>query len=196
MKRLFVGIPITSEMVNGILLFQKEALRTSELRKLKTIFTETKNLHVTVEFLGNIPEKYFPGIAQIINKLAKNTVQFVLITKDITLMPQYKNSRMIWVVFHKNSLFDQLVRNIRKGIKKYFQQESVKISLPAIKVIIPHITLGRFKKPVSWRRSVLPFFSLPCKFTVKSLSLFESETLPEGPKYKILATFSLPKSSK
>lgn len=195
MKRLFVGIPISAEMTEGINIFKQEAVRDDLVEKTGVNFTETANLHITVAFLGSIPEKFLKNITEIVCRVAHNTVQFELLTDDICAVPREKKVRMIWVVFKINSLFDQLVRTIRHEIKIYLRQAGRDIKLPVERSIIPHITLARFKKTVLKKDVNLPFFALPGKYEVKQLSLYASETKSTGPVYTNLATFYLKKSA-
>src|SRR3990167_4173932 len=92
-KRLFVAIEIPEELKNQLLKIGSK-YQDKDIR-----WTKDKNLHITVQFLGNIKNVYIKQIEQELDDIAQNTNRFRLTIDKIIYAPPGETKNMVWVVF-------------------------------------------------------------------------------------------------
>ncbi|MHA1326452.1 MAG: RNA 2',3'-cyclic phosphodiesterase [Promethearchaeota archaeon] len=189
MIRTFVAVDLKDEStISQIQEFTKELKRNQPKIKL----VEPENLHVTLKFIGNIPENFAPKIYKIIDedlnqKIFKNSKsQYVL--KGVG---QFRGYSVIWIKIHgdlsplneaKRILEEKLFRelNIKKDKRLEFQ---------------PHLTIGRLKKErVNYK--TFDVFKKIIKenkdrefgpFTITKIKFKKSTLTPTGPIYTDLS---------
>jgi len=173
--RLFTGIKLPTEIKKKIYSI------TQDFRKIKSIkWVEMENLHITLKFIGEVEEKKYFEIANLLEKV--NFSEFEIILQNGGVFPNYHNPKVIWIgVSFKEGTLDKLFYEIEEkleviGVKK----ENRKFK--------PHLTLGRVKKR-SGIEEVLreirgdKFKNFRENFLVKEFTLFESILKREGPIY-------------
>ncbi|MFH0714748.1 MAG: RNA 2',3'-cyclic phosphodiesterase [Candidatus Diapherotrites archaeon] len=165
MKRLFIALPIPARIR------QELASRYSSLL-CKPSFkpVEEKNLHLTLQFLGNIPESEIPSLAEKLGAL-ESFPSFELELEGVG----HFGHRVVFV-------------NIGKGREKVEQlQRSIAQALGLEQEKTPHLTLARAKeagkKEVEEALSALSRSALHFSFPVNSVVLYSSVLSPEGPSY-------------
>lgn len=171
-KRIFIGIPINSELELGIKIFRDHYNKNDKLR-----WVPDENLHITLHFIGNTQVSELDNISDKINGLLQDYKPFKLKFESFEFAPKH-TAYMIWARYHENEIFTQLSQAIAKAIK------SKKDFKP-----LPHITLARFK-PNKTKISIND--SLPLsQFYVKEFYMYESVLLPTGAEYNIIDKFKL-----
>lgn len=142
-----------------------------------------ENYHLTVRFLGEVPEEKLPLLLEVGSDVARDTQAFTLSLEVLGGFPQPRASRVLWVgPKFESPEFRELCQRVEKAVQALGFP-------PERKEPIPHVTLARFKAPkdvrplVSRERLTIP------ELRVESLTLMRSELRPEGAKYTPLATW-------
>jgi RNA 2',3'-cyclic 3'-phosphodiesterase len=133
--RLFVAIPVPEAVACQIASFTESLKHLHGYR-----WVPSKNWHITLFFLGNIPEVRFDETAEILNMTLSGKrlpeLQFDAFCSKINTP---KNG-MIWARFHRHELFTELALQIAVSVR------DVIAFSPIHPDPIPHITLARFRK--------------------------------------------------
>lgn len=176
-KRIFFGFSIEKILTNKLIEFRSIFTNTQSQIPVNK-WVKAKNFHLTLLFIGSISENKIPIICKNIENLISETSSFILYPKYFTTFPPI-NSSMIWLEFIRSEPFEKLVIELNKSILKTQPKE----------IIIPHITLTRFKHETITDRSwpIDPNLKLSCG----KVHLYESVLTPDGPIYSIIKTFSL-----
>ncbi|MCX7616297.1 MAG: RNA 2',3'-cyclic phosphodiesterase [Patescibacteria group bacterium] len=197
--RLFVAIDLPAEIKDS--LWQQLAYLRDCLEFAR--FVEKENLHLTLAFLGNQPEKSLNLIKEAIKDTALNFTSQKLVIDKISLGPSELKPRMIWLGFDKASqgYLESLANHLRKNLKKAaldFDEKDFS----------SHITLARFdnrwqlkfqkklslsEKNREIKRIKEDFSPFKLEFWVEKITLFESNLTPTGPLYKKIFEFELKK---
>ncbi len=172
MLRLFLAIPISSEIKNQILRWQMS------FAKHHISWTPDRNLHVTLLFLGNVRKENVESLTQELQKQIPESRSFLLEFEKFCV----KNNAMIWAMFRENESFARLFK-IASRAAQPFLGEKIQISQNQI----PHVTLARGNHFSSLE---LRQISLP-RIEIKQVELWQSELGAPHPKYSSIAQFSL-----
>lgn len=125
--RAFIAIEVSEELKDKMSKMQKQL----SLEGVKLV--ERENLHMTLQFLGEIDEKMREKVIQAMEKVSCS--KFELSCKGISAFPSRNYIRVIWVgaeAPEAKSIYDQLSCELAKlGFKK--------------EDFSPHITLARVK---------------------------------------------------
>ncbi|RLD24863.1 MAG: RNA 2',3'-cyclic phosphodiesterase [Bacteroidetes bacterium] len=176
-KRVFWGISVDKILTSKLNEFKCE-FSQKESQTPVNKWVKAENYHLTLLFIGPIPENKIPSICWKAEKLFSKTSSFYRQPKYYTTFPRRK-SRMIWLEFIRSEGFEKLVNELSKSIFKTHPSNQ----------IIPHITLTRFKHGLLTDRSwpIDPELKLSCT----KVNLYESELTPEGPIYTSIQAFDL-----
>ena len=179
MHRCFFAIRPNNDITKN-LLSVIEPYRTQSINQNIHWYPDN-NLHITLQFLGSIPES---TIQQLI-KITKNTCQsakpFVINMQEIALFPSTEHPKVIAAVGPSINDIERLVDLLGEAAK----QCDIKLGKQHFK---PHITLGRLND-----KSIHDFKSIPLdiELEITNIELLESQTLSEGAVYTRLSLISL-----
>ena len=169
--RSFVAIEISDEnLINSIKKFQSEV-------KLDAKPVNSRNLHFTLQFLGEISEELVEKIIQTLEQI--NFDSFTVNLKGIGGFPRLTSPRIIWIGTDKMG-GDQLIQLSRK-----IEDALKPLGLISDKSFKPHITIFRIKKKIGDLTKELESFK---EFDfgmlrVNSVKLKKSKLTPKGPIY-------------
>jgi RNA 2',3'-cyclic 3'-phosphodiesterase len=175
MVRIFVGIFLPDNLKSSVVETQKRI----EKLPIECKLVEEKNLHVSLDFIGDVEENELEEIKNKISDLAKSFKPFQVEIGDLKLIPSERFVRVI--AFGINSIeLSSLGEEIQKKIGGDAKP--------------PHLTLCRVKKVLS-KNELLDDFSIIEKekigsFKVSSIQLIKSELRREGPVYSVVSDFS------
>lgn len=176
--RCFLAIEITDPAIlSNILQFQEEL--TSINAKIK--FVESKNVHFTLRFLGEIDPSMVEKINQIMKKQPFSG--FSLTIQGVGTFPS-SQPRVIWIgISNDDNNCLSLYQNVNRGLKEIgFKPEKRPFS--------PHITVGRIKfvKDMTLFKKILQKWHSYEFGTVKitKFQLKKSDLTPKGPIYTTL----------
>ena len=184
MKRLFVAIKIKPE---DQLSFAYRKIK-DDLLADNIKWVNENNLHITLKFLGDTPDKDVPLIARNLKKSMEGTGRFDFRIEGFGYFGNSRFPRVLWLGIEDGGQLQQLYTQINKGLENFGSPEK---SL----VFKPHLTIGRIKE----FKNMTKLFELEAEFTgeifqtapVNEIILYESFLKPTGPVYKVVEKFEL-----
>jgi len=134
--RTFIGISLSSSVLAGI--EKSVRLLRAELEEVRWV--ETKNLHVTLKFLGDVPLNDLPQLIRAVTHSVRQIDSFDLTFQGFGVFPNRQSPKTIWIGCREGSeALGQLAESINEGLRPLgFPKEARKFS--------PHLTIGRVKK--------------------------------------------------
>lgn len=183
--RAFIAIELPLEVKKELALLQ-EKLKAEGARNAKWVAPE--GIHLTLKFLGNIPENLLTKIVKAMTKAASETPSFTLKTSCIGVFPNPRPVQIVWTAVEGDT-------EILKGLQKRLEQELKELGFPLEKrPFKAHLTLARMRNTATdaERRAVSEAVKKTKSsgrktFTVNSLSLMSSVLTPQGAIYKRLS---------
>lgn len=188
--RAFLGIALP----DGVR--EKIAAATAQIRGLRApvAWTASKNLHITLEFLGEISPEQAAAVERSMRAVAAGTGPFSLTAEGGGVFPGTRNPRVLWVgILEPLELVRQLQQNMGNALSGAgFPRED--------RPFHPHITVGRTRGalPPAWGERFVQVLSgkgfgvVP----VSSFTLYESRLVPGGAAYTPRCDFRLEGSGK
>jgi len=140
-----------------------------------------ENFHLTLAFLGNIPETALPQALEAGRQVATAHRPFSLHTTDLGAFPDPKRARILWLGLQADASLARLVLDLQQSMG------ALGLNLDD-KPFIPHLTLARMKSPVPIH---LDAPKLVATVHVQELVLFQSASGPRGSIYTPLGTSPL-----
>lgn len=159
MKRVFVAITFETPELNYLSHVQQEVKKCSEKGK----FHKKENLHLTLEFIGMVPEKLIKPLWEVIKEGIGQQEKFELHMNRIGYFEK-KNKKILWVGVKEEPILLSLQKNI-------LNQIATVIDHPVDHEYTPHITLGR-QIVCSEMSEIL----IERTFLVKEVALMESSS--------------------
>ncbi len=181
MKRLFIGVPISSEIKEKVKPFYEEL----ELLHANVKLVGENNLHFTLKFLGDVAEEKIFSVCNILKICLEGKKPFSVTVKGIAVFPCEEQINTIWV-----SSADSSLRSLMKIINEeldFIRKEKHEDT--------PHITIARVKSGKN--KEIIKKLIEKYKDTefgtmlVNKVILYESELRREGPVYKVVKIFLL-----
>lgn len=178
-KRLFVAISLLEDVKKRLFRFVEK-----EYGDLPVRWVRWENFHLTLNFLGYVPDENISDICEAIRNAVQNLQSFELEFVKIEPGPNSETKKMIWAAGKKSEELSNLKYQLDKVLGFHAREK---------REFRPHITLGRIRKE-KWRK-ILPEpevekdfkFSVP----VSSIELYESKFEKGKRVYYILESFLL-----
>jgi 2'-5' RNA ligase len=186
MVRAFIAIKISSEIQDKLEGIQKK-LKQADAH---VSWVNSENIHLTLQFLGNIEETQIPDIEAQLRESVKLVTPFQLQVGYAGAFPNLRYPRVIWIGVtdsEENSL-KTLQEDMSSRLRKLgFKQESGRFK--------PHLTLGRVrsqKNKSSLLRAIEAIVNIWVgEIAVDAIYLIKSELKPTGAEYTDLAEIKL-----
>jgi len=150
-----------------------------------------ENLHLTLSFLGDVPDNLLPEVCKIAAAVAAEIEPFEFEIRRIAVVPPVSQPRMIWAdVIESTGRLGALYENIRANMLTLgLRQDDRKF--------LPHITLARIK----FARDVAGIYQTAAGVkdasfgtqSAEELVAYASQLTPQGPIYTKVATARLGK---
>lgn len=174
MKRVFVAINLPEEI-------KEKLVKWQEVHKnLNIHWTKKDSLHITLYFLGDVEEEKIKNISLQLKAIADNYKPFDIYLNEITVGPDERRPRMIWV----NGPETEEIMNLHKNVAGVVEKLIGRTEMHPFK---NHITLAR----AGYAR-IKPFKEeVDLKFTIQNFELMESVLLPDGAEYRVIKSFKL-----
>ncbi|MFX0036473.1 MAG: RNA 2',3'-cyclic phosphodiesterase [Candidatus Hermodarchaeota archaeon] len=140
MIRSFIAIELEEkDTIEKITLFSQRLKQNQS--KLKIV--EPENLHMTLKFLGNIPEPLAPQIYIILQEeINKKLFQSKIFKYHLKGVGQFNKFSVIWVKLLGDIQFLQKIKDTTEN----FLFEKLKIERDNRPIFKPHLTIGRLQK--------------------------------------------------
>ena len=187
--RSFIAIELPPDVKKALTRVQ-DRLKAADEKNVKWV--EPENLHLTIQFLGNIETAAIGNITAAIEKAASGTRHFQLEVGGLGAFPNLHRVQTIWTGLAGD--IDKLAR-LQKDIGANLTPLGFP---PETRPFAPHLTLGRardFIRPeerASLGRLIesMPF-NAKFKVDVTAVNLMKSQLTRQGPIYSKLATVTL-----
>jgi RNA 2',3'-cyclic 3'-phosphodiesterase len=176
--RLFVGIGLPDSISEPLAKAARGLLRAAAPAK-PIRWTQPKNMHVTLSFLGQVDPAALERIKQSLTALRAHTMQLVLDGVDV--LP---HAGIVLARLKPSAPLLALAAQVAEAMEK--------CDIPRDqRPYTPHITLARTKARISLDSSRERNPAFWQRFSAEEFRLYESFTLPEGPRYEVLKSFPL-----
>ena len=183
--RVFIAINLPAEVKKELGNFY------TKHPELPAKWTKKDNLHITLEFLGDLTDVEIGEVCLAVKEIAKHHKPFDIVLNKIVYAPPKKNPpRMVWCDGEKSNELVDLKDDVQEGLlgKVSFKPDS-------ITSFIPHITLAKILE-MEFRNFDLderPEINedIDLIFTVESVEVMEAIRSREGSKYIILESHTL-----
>ena len=179
MKRLFIAVPIEDKVRMVIV---KGIFRDINVQKMPVRWTSYENLHLTMQFLGDVEEKRIPDLRRIIDDLPLPEKAEYLEFGSVGAFPNRNEPRILWLGIMENRYLQQIRWDMTASLRKMgFEADR--------KAFKPHLTLGRVKNNVVLPEAALDQLAQAAekntvgRSALDRVTLFESLLRPSGPVY-------------
>ena len=165
---------------------------SSELRPLlpRARWVRTDNIHLTVVFLGQIPESSIEDITGVAKSACDRYGPFDIALKGVGVFSGVRNPRVLWVGLQADL---ERMSHFRNALQRKLRPFGVPEEKRPFR---PHLTLCRFKKgtrggaPLAKILDAYKDFSGPF-YRLRRFFLFKSDLTPTGSIYTELAQWPL-----
>jgi 2'-5' RNA ligase len=172
MLRLFYALPIPSAI-------RQQLLASFPQKKFAGVrFVAEENLHITLHFLGDVPEEKLQEVISSGKGISHTAPSFCLRFNSLQTIFKERKPVMIWAQFEDSPAFENLCLELRKSFPTDEKRKP-----------LPHLTIARIKQ-----LKKLPF-DLPSlntfSFETDHLELWESHLDLDGAQYKMIESWNL-----
>lgn len=182
MVRCFVNIELNKEQIAAISALIEKLAQFG--RGVK--FVDNQHLHLTLNFLGEVPEAKIMQLKKEFEDTLAGEKQFQMSLKGVGAFPDMKTPRVLWVGV------EQGAQETTDLAGKFW--ESITVGNPDDKRFHPHITIGRVKNEIDEKlQKKLKEFE-KTEFgvcTVDKVNIKKSTLTPKGPVYEKIAETKL-----
>jgi 2'-5' RNA ligase len=182
LTRTFISIEPPLEITKEIARIQQIISKQKFTGKL----TEPSNLHLTLKFLGHLPNEKLKKVKSLLSKII--FPEFTATLQKTGTFNFKGQPRIVWIKVSSPELFD-LQKTIDQTLSQIFPQE---------KRFMSHLTIARIKHTKNPKEFIKYIENLGLKklhFQVNSIKLKSSELKFSHPIYKTLKTYKLHKTN-
>ena len=175
--RVFVAVFPPPE-VQEALVEAARALPTDAFR-----LTAPERVHLTLKFLGEIPPEDLPRVTSALGRIGRQGEPFNATISGFGTFPSTRRARILWASIGAGT---EGFRSLSRAIEVLLEPEGF---AREEKPFIPHLTLGRARRPVPFDpgEADLPKLS----FVVSKIDLVQSRQDESGLTYPVLAEYRL-----
>lgn len=176
--RLFIAIEIPDEIKDGLTEAQRGLKRSGTV---DASWTRPEGIHLTLKFLGEVPESKVLAIMNGLQHAAEGIGPFRLEVGGVGTFPSPKNARVVWVGLSGDiEKLSRLQAAVEETISNIgFERDE--------RAFTPHLTLGRIKYIRSrdrWLKALDEAKDIRLSgFDVAAISLMKSDLKPSGAVY-------------
>jgi RNA 2',3'-cyclic 3'-phosphodiesterase len=181
MIRAFIAVEIPVNIhtqLEHILLDLKRQIKGNVVR-----WVPSKNIHITLKFLGNVTSENLPLITTMLLKEVLHFQPFTVDVEGIGAFPSMTRPKVIWIGIRAPETLLSLQRAIEIGTSRLGYE-------PEGRPFSPHLTLGRLSQDAT-REEIMRIGSILVNYKVnhlgdfmaKEIWLFKSDLLPGGAVY-------------
>lgn len=179
--RLFVAVDVPASL--------KDAIETDVVGRLRdhvpgARWTRPEGRHLTLKFLGNVPEERVGEIGEALATAAGRGKPFSTSFVELGGFPNLRRPRVLWVRLGDGA---ETMAMIAADVERELQPLGFE---PEGRPFRGHLTLARFPRP----RVIadVPETTVPSEpFDVSDIVLFQSQLNPKGARYTPLERFAL-----
>jgi len=182
--RLFYALKINLEDVPEIKNSLRKLKKDAVAKEWEFKFTPPENLHITLNFLGEVPDADVTKLCDVGQTVAALHSAFSLKISGFDAFPELQHARVIWAgVQNKKNL---------QALYEDFERELAFLNRTSENSYVPHLTLARLRNPHSVKNFLSPFLrksfgAIACK----EIGLYKSEVRGLYPHYELIQSFAL-----
>ena len=183
--RSFIAIDVPSLVLAQIGQLQEELRHT----KADVKWVRPESIHLTLKFLGTVPEEVLEKISLAISPVISSWELFDLRIHGLGCFPSSRNPRVLWLGIDRGT---EQISPLQEAIEK----KAVEVSFPPEpRSFTPHLTIGRvrsFKGKGALTQAIETHKNVEIgAFQAKEVFLIRSELTPLGAIYTKLKTFPM-----
>lgn len=178
--RAFIALDIPDVVKNEL------ALVVAILRKTgaDVKWVDTKNLHLTLKFLGEITREQVQEIHEALTRIVGQQRPFLIHLSGIGGFPSMERARVLWVgVDEGDEIVENLVWEIEEAVSSIGCEKEAK-------PFSSHLTIGRVKNFRHWETLIDTAkrisFSSASRIEVSHMNLYQSILSPHGPTHHLI----------
>ncbi len=186
--RAFIAISLPQEIKDSLSEIQKELKKS----KADVKWVKPDNIHLTLKFLGEIPEAKSAEISKVIENIAQETNAFVLSLSTLGTFPPGRSPHIIWAGLNKG---DKETKELTNRLEKNLEDLGFPLEERSF---TSHITIARVKSAVNIDKlndslgiAKQALALKPQECLAKSLGFFKSSLTSTGPIYETLKEANL-----
>jgi 2'-5' RNA ligase len=179
--RLFVAYSGVSEWIT----VQQQARNFNSTPDIR--WTHSYNLHLTLYFIGEVPESALPEIVSAITQVTTKAHSFVLSPLGVVAAIHSASPSMIWLRYAESDEFTRLNVQLYEAISRFIP------SAPVVPVPLPHVTLARMKAG-KVKYAEVHLTESPAPLQIGEAVLCQTTHDENGVRYRELATFEFGKN--
>jgi 2'-5' RNA ligase len=183
--RIFISVELPDEVKKNI----TELINELKLTEAGVRWVETKNLHITLKFLGWVDDKKLNDVIDLATRAAGGSGSFKAKFEGIGTFPPGKAPRVIWAGIVEGG--DKLER-IADALEKHFSGAGYRSEERGFS---SHITIGRVKdnRGVDKLKEKMSGFERSNfgEMKVDQIAIMRSTLTPHGPVYEIIREVKL-----
>jgi len=144
-------------------------------------WTRPEGIHLTLKFLGEVPESKIADVVTVLSGAVKGTGGFRLEIAGAGAFPNPKNARVVWIGMSGDTdMLTRLQVTVEEAMGRLgFEHEK--------RAFTPHLTLGRIKyipRRDAWLKTLEEIKDIKLSvFDVHAVSLMKSDLRPSGAVY-------------
>lgn len=137
--RTFIALDLPQSILASI--DQQTARLRQTLGEDVVRWVPTRNMHLTLKFLGNTPVSHLDFIKQMLTQAADSTPQFDLQISGLGSFPSPKRARVLWLGVYAAAGLAALQQAVESGAERLgYEKEERPFS--------PHLTAGRVRQGI------------------------------------------------
>jgi 2'-5' RNA ligase len=184
--RAFIAVDISAEARH--LVAERIAFLRARFSDLRVGWDKPEKLHLTLKFLGDIPQEKLTQVILAVENSAKEIKPFSLILEGAGAFPPRGAARVLWLgVKDKSQNLSELQKRLETETERIgFERER--------RAFKPHLTIARLKEPGKSRsltdlhlKTEFPFIN----FSVSEIVVYKSDLRPSGSIYTPLSKISI-----
>lgn len=178
-KRLFLGFSVSKSFIDYYreLKGSCDSLIIDPSKEISWV--PEANLHLTVQFLGNVEEELLPDVVKNVKNSCVNFLPFRLLSSHLAILNQDTSSHHIVLAYRTDDIFTELVKRTA-----YLMID------PNTYAIFPHVTLARTTTTIELKKQWFTDGDVQKTYIdALVLHLFQSRLGTTHPTYTILDSF-------
>jgi 2'-5' RNA ligase len=133
--RSFIAVDLSAEITGRA----NDLIRRLRTSGAKVKWVEGDQMHVTLKFLGDVPNTEIPAICQALTDVAAQHAPFQLVSRGAGAYPDLRRPRTLWLGFEPCEAIERLQRSIDDAMRRLgFPSEHRRFR--------PHLTIGRVRQ--------------------------------------------------
>jgi len=184
-QRLFIAIKLPPRAVTAL----GDLIDTLRRIPSPARWVSKESIHITLKFLGDVPESDTASLSNALDQVAKSTATFEINSGTNGAFPNIRKPSVLWV-----GLSGEGLKNLNTV------QGKIEVACESLgfaketRPYRPHLTLCRIRKPSNLQPLINAFQSThlpPLLIPVDEIHLMRSELKPSGAVYTSVTAFEL-----